>query len=179
MEERRRDLEGAPRLAFLTSQSEGPFTIGALLITNHWGRPLEFHVTQPVQPTKLQQILYGPTLKAYLCCEVLAKALLEKVENSPHLLVTDIVEFLHGVTYPTAPVVCVAGELTAEPLEKTVLVWEREQYRAYTVDLGPEYLAKVKQILESVPTFDLAEPFDRLREAIRESRRLGVIARAA
>ena len=31
--------------------------VGGLLVTNHFGRPLEFQCTTPVQPNRTQQIL--------------------------------------------------------------------------------------------------------------------------
>lgn len=172
-------MEKAPCLAFLTMQSEGITTIGALLVTNHWGRPLEFHVTQPIQPTKLQQILYGPTLKLYLCSDLLARALLEKVENPLSLVVTDIPEALHCCTHAQAPVVCLSAGPSEETIANTALVWQQHNYRLYTVRNDTESLNEIREVLQQLQEFDLSEPFDRIREAIRESRRLGVIARAA
>ena len=40
--------------------------VGGLLITNHYGRPLEFQCTTPVQPNHTQKILYGPTLVPFI-----------------------------------------------------------------------------------------------------------------
>jgi hypothetical protein len=42
---------------------------GGYLIVSELGRPLEFHCTSPVRPSRAQEILYGPTLQAYLLGE--------------------------------------------------------------------------------------------------------------
>ncbi|GBD35617.1 hypothetical protein HRbin36_00730 [bacterium HR36] len=172
-------METTPRLGFLTVQLEGAAAIGALLVTNHWGRPLEFHVTQPVQPTKLQQILYGPTLPIYLFCDIIGRALLEKVEAPLNLLITDFPEGLHCATYTDSPTVYVSAELETGRKSNFTLVVERSTCRIYTGQSNPEYMGRVSNTLQQVENLDLLEPFDRIREAIRESRRLGVISRAA
>jgi hypothetical protein len=172
-------LEATPRLAFLTIQSEGTAFIGALLVTNHWGRPLEFHITQPVQPTKLQQILFGPTLPAYLYCDVISKALLEKIETPIHLVITDFPEGVHCAAYSVAPAVCVSSNFESVQLPDMLLLLENSDYRIYAAKTSQDVLAQAQRLLEQLKGLDLLEPFDRLREAIRESRRLGVISRAA
>ncbi|MCS7168674.1 MAG: hypothetical protein RMI91_14045 [Gemmatales bacterium] len=172
-------MDETPRLAFLTVQPDGSAFIAALLITNHWGRPLEFHVTQPVQPSKLHQILYGSTLPTYLYCEVLAKALLEKALASPHLLIADFPESLNATCYSSTPVVYVAPEESREPAPNMHKVFEGESYAIYTNCNAPETVDFIQRILKQVRGLDLLEPFDRIRQAIRESRRLGVVSRAA
>ena len=54
-------------LGFLGVQREPAGYVGGYLVTNRWGRPLEFRLSSPVLPNKVQQILYGPTLEPYLC----------------------------------------------------------------------------------------------------------------
>ncbi|MCS7016385.1 MAG: hypothetical protein NZM42_09765 [Gemmatales bacterium] len=172
-------LEEAPRLAFLTMQPEGTAILGALLVTNHWGRPLEFHITQPVQPTKLQQILYGPTLQTYLYCEVLGKALLDKADQSVHLLMTDFAEVLRCTLTTACPVIYVSSGTEAE-VEAQLLEGQAERgYRLYLAPGPADSFEAASRILRQLHGLDLLEPFERIREALRESRRLGVIARAA
>ena len=47
-------------LGFLTVFAEPTGYLGGYLVTNSWGRPLEFRLSTAVQPNKVQQILYGP-----------------------------------------------------------------------------------------------------------------------
>src|SRR3989442_9611972 len=65
-------------LGFLTILREPSGFVGGYLITNSWGRPLEFRLSSAVQPNKVQTILYGDTLHDYLCGEVIGKTLLDK-----------------------------------------------------------------------------------------------------
>ena len=63
-------------LGFLTVvENETLGLIGGYLLLNAAGRPLEFHCTAPVKPSRTQEILYGPTLRPYLLAEVIGQAL--------------------------------------------------------------------------------------------------------
>ena len=64
-------------------------SIGGYLVLNRSGRPLEFHCTAPVRANRAQEILYGPTLRPYLCGEQIAPALLAKAKSKPGLVFTD------------------------------------------------------------------------------------------
>ena len=51
------------RLGFLTAiHLEHRGHVAGLLVTNKYGRPLEFQCTAPVRPNRTQELLYGPTL---------------------------------------------------------------------------------------------------------------------
>ena len=52
----------ALNLGFLTVLNEPSGYLGGYLVTNVWGRPLEFRLSTAVQPNRVQQILYGSTL---------------------------------------------------------------------------------------------------------------------
>ena len=45
------------QLGFLTVVAEGAGQLGGLLVTNCWGRPIEFRLSTAVQPNRLQQLL--------------------------------------------------------------------------------------------------------------------------
>lgn len=62
---------------------------GGYLVVNHLARPLEFHCTLPVKPSRAQQVLYGPTIDDFVCGEQVAKALTNKAKLKPDLVVTD------------------------------------------------------------------------------------------
>ena len=48
------------RLGFLTAiEVPDKGLTGGLLVTNHYGRPLEFQCTTPVRANATQEILYG------------------------------------------------------------------------------------------------------------------------
>src|SRR5208283_5475582 len=79
----------ALNLGFLTVVHEASGYLGGYLVTNHWGRPLEFRLSSPVQPNRVQQILYGGTLQPYICAEVIGKTLVEKAGITVNLIITD------------------------------------------------------------------------------------------
>jgi hypothetical protein len=62
---------------------------GGYLLVSLLGRPLEFHCTAPVRPSRAQQILYGPTLLPYLLGEQIGGTLLAKSTLTPKIVLTD------------------------------------------------------------------------------------------
>ena len=63
-------------LSAIESADHGYF--GGLLIISPLGRPVEFHCTAPIRPSRAQEILYGPTLEAFLYGELIGQALLKQ-----------------------------------------------------------------------------------------------------
>ena len=73
----------AINLAYLTVANPAPnLYIGGLMVTDRRGLPLEFRYTEPVQPTKIQQVLYGQVLNTYIKREVILETLLRNLEVS-------------------------------------------------------------------------------------------------
>ena len=93
------------RLGFLTAVEDAERGyVGGLLITNRFGRPLEFQCTAPVKPNRTQQILYGPTLKPYVLGELIGRTLLEKVGVKPHLVLVESLDLLDLRSATSTPV---------------------------------------------------------------------------
>src|SRR5262245_4161500 len=80
---------GPLTLGFLAVLQEPTGWLGGYLVTNAWGRPLEFRLTTAVQPNRVQTALYGTTLTEYLHADVIGKTLVEKTGTKPDLIVTD------------------------------------------------------------------------------------------
>ena len=57
--------------------------MGAILVTNQIGVPLEFKYTEPVTATRLHRILYGSVLEKYLHETVIRDRLGREVRTSP------------------------------------------------------------------------------------------------
>lgn len=72
--------------------------IGGLMVTDGRGLPVEFRYTEPIQPTRIQQVLYGQVLSAYIKREVILETLLKNIESKFKCL---LVEDEHLVDYPT------------------------------------------------------------------------------
>lgn len=117
---------------------------GALLVTCLRGRPLEFHCAEPVLPSQLDRILFGPTLREHVCGEVVGATLVGKAKLPiDRLLVAD-------------PEAAAAGRKTNLPT--TVLTAE--------TDVTADPL-----LVEIAQSIDPLEPFGRVREAIAEAQR--------
>lgn len=108
---RSRGGRSALALGFLSvlSPSDVGF-VGGYLILNGVGRPLEFHCTTPVKPTRAQEILYGSSLKPYLLAEQIAPALVAKVKTPVALICVDRWELLDFTDAAGTPVAAVMPE---------------------------------------------------------------------
>jgi hypothetical protein len=171
-------------LGFLTVLSDGGSHLGGYLITNPWGRPLEFRISSAVQPNKVQQILYGPTLGIYLSADLIGKTLVEKASTPTTLILTDSRDVLEVRRCLEIPVVWVAP--VAHP-EASRLAADGLSLREAGPNCGPvlvhpdfpDDVPACADMMLRIAALDLAEPFARVREAIAEARKMGVTHRAA
>ena len=164
-------------LGFMAITSEQGY-LGALLVTNSWGRPLEFRLTTAINPSRVQQILYGQTLESHIVAELIGRALLEKSAVVPHMVLVDHPLGLDLQSVLDIPVVY-AGRREGDgnglyPLsnlpEGTPRLFLKQQ------DSPME--ARIQSIIDGLPSkSDLLDPFVRAQEAMIEARKLG--ARAA
>ena len=170
---------GPLTLGFLAVLQEPTGWLGGYLVTNGWGRPLEFRLTTAVQPNRVQTALYGPTLTEYLHADVIGKTLIEKTGTKPDLIVTDSPPALalrSRIEIPVISVVLPAGSLA----ESVQLAHPRSGSPVYLPLRFESDRAAISRLLDRVdPAVDLAEPFARIREAVGEARKMGVTNRAA
>lgn len=159
-------------MGFFTVLQDGPSGwIAGYLLTNVQGRPLEFRLTSPVQPTKVQQILYGPTLESYIVGELMGKNLAEKASYLADLIITDVPIGLEVRRHLEVPALLVgAGGLPVEIIGRPG--WSVHNQFPGDGDL-------IRSHLETVDSrIDLIEPFARIKEAIQETRRMSVGTRS-
>ena len=185
-----------PALGFLTTvedPKDGLF--GGYLVLNLAGRPLEFLCTAPIKPNRAQQILYGPTLEPYLFGEQIGQTLVSKGRIEPQVVCTDREPALALREFVTMPVVLVLRSGDPSPEADAPHAADPGASNTWRLDgphgtpggligfrLGRNRLA-VPDSGEDDPRtitdrlsgfgFDLAEPFERIREAIAEARRGG------
>jgi hypothetical protein len=183
-------------LSILQSPEHGYF--GGYLIVSPLGRPLEFHCTAPVRPSRAQEILYGPTLRSYVVGDQIAGALLDAARLAPQLVVTDQPEVLCAKRSSEMSFVLVLSRQTSETdamLAKTptgetassqevqreldtAWLWSEPFVTAgYLLrhQCGPglrssDIIDLLSLLAERV---DIEEPFGRIHEAIREAQRIG------
>lgn len=170
-------------LGFLAIRQREPHGFfGGYLLVNERGRPVEFHCSLPVQPTRAQQILYGATLTEYVCGELIARTLLGKGTAKPSLVLTDCPAALaarHWTDQPLLQVaserLCAKDELEGFSIPGMTMPDSRYASRqrqgimfsciaTYTKDLDRW------DCLEAFDgSLDLLEPFSRIVEALSEA----------
>jgi len=176
---------GPIHLGFLTVFQEGAGYPGGYLVTNSWGRPLEFRLSTAVQPNRVQHILYGATLQEYLCADLIGKTLIDKCAQPIQMLFTDSLTVLPIRSRLEIPVLAVVPQddpsVTFLPEERIARLKDARSSQPLLYD--PRYAAdleRIRQLLESIDSgLDLSEPFGRIREAMGEARKLGATSRAA
>jgi len=176
---------GPIHLGFLTVFQEGAGYVGGYLVTNSWGRPLEFRLSTAVQPNRVQHILYGATLQEYLCADLIGKTLIDKCAQPIEMLFTDSLTVLPIRTRLEIPVLAVVPQddpaVTFLPEERVARLQDSRSSQPLLYD--PRHagdLPRIQALLAGVDTgLDLSEPFGRIREAMSEARKLGATSRAA
>ena len=163
-------------VGFLSIVTDAAGVTGGYLLTNGWGRPLEFRLSSAVLPTRVQQILYGATLTEFLHADLIGKTLIEKTAGLPTLVVTDTLEALAVGEHLGVPAVSVAradgfGTRPFPTAKCSVPLSFRPS------GVSAEQLEALLDRLDA--TVDLAEPFARVREAMAEARKSGGVSRAA
>jgi hypothetical protein len=171
-------------LSTVESAEHGFF--GGYLLISSIGRPLEFHCTAPVKPSRAQQILYGPTLAPYLLGEQIGGTLVREATLKPAIIITDQAALLclrSHVEVPVAHVNCLSNA-EVDPVEiqqqasanrdaSTAL--RRFNLLGYPCEVANESdrEAAIQLLTALAQQVELAEPFSRIHEAIQEAQRIG------
>jgi hypothetical protein len=168
---------------------------GGYLIVSPLGRPIEFHCTSPVKPSRAQEILYGPTLQPFLIGEQICGALLQAAKSTPRLILTDSAAMLAARTRAASPVALLVIPATLK-VANTDESCESQEADASTPKLStlqhfaghvevagfelimPSGFEEDRHVVAELAAqlshhVDLAEPFGRIHEAIREAQRIG------
>lgn len=167
-------------LGFLTVLHESNGYLGGYLVTNVWGRPLEFRLSTAVQPNRVQQVLYAATLEPYIYGDLIGKALVEKTSTPVQIVLTDCELALDLRRSLETPVALLAAHDDKTDRLGLVRSGEGSLGAVYCHPRIPADVPVVRELLERLDAgFDLAEPFARIREAMGEARKMGVTSRAA
>lgn len=171
----------SPTIAYYTVvEDERTGWTGGLLLLNGGGRPLEFQCTLPVRPTKAHEILFGVTLRDHLIGEVIGPLLVRKCRTPIALLCCDQPESLKIETRTRCPVALVEEAALSDegPIDdECILGSTRVELAGATLRVPMEQCERVQKLAaQLIDLPDATEPFDRIREAIREAQ--SQIARA-
>ncbi|MCC6508329.1 MAG: hypothetical protein IT423_04430 [Pirellulaceae bacterium] len=162
-------------LGFCTVRSHAEHGyFGGYLILNSHARPLEFHCTLPVKPSRAQEILYGATLADFVCGEQIAKALTSKAKLIPHVLLTDCSAVL--ALGRVSDLLVAYSPSTANPHN----IPGSDESRLKNIKLGEHSLmimrddlhaeAKLRELWQQLDvSMDINEPFQRISEALLEA----------
>jgi hypothetical protein len=183
-------------IGFLTvcQQNDGS-VVGGYLVLNAAGRPLEFHCTAPVRPSRAQEILYGPTLKPFLYGEQIGRALVGKATSAAAFVCTDSEPVLALRDLTDTPLILVATDAEPEtseppcatarevrideahpvllPAARRTLTWfSLGAQRAASLAVHVQDCETVRRHWQTqLEGLDLCEPFARIREALQEAQR--------
>ncbi len=146
---------------------------GGYLLLNAAGRPLEFHCTLPVRPTRTHEILYGPTLRQYIICDVIGQALLPRARTQPQLICCNQPEGLQldqKIPVPVGLVVEAAEREEGPILDDVLTGYQPLEIAAAHCMLRHDSIANATAWQDRFADFpDLLEPFGRILEAIKEA----------
>ena len=161
-------------LGFLTVVEQAELgLLGGYLLLNAAGRPLEFHCTAPVKPSRAQEILYGTTLRPFLYGEQIGQTLLTRSKLTPFVVCTDSVAVLAARDFTHVPLVLVGQESGVGGQESG----DRAPFSLARnwVTAAPRYSSDEAAIRSAWPaqadSLDLLEPFVRIREALEEAQK--------
>ena len=161
-----------PAIGFLTATEHAEHGLfGGYLILNTSGRPLEFHCTAPLKPSRAQEILYGPTLAPFLFGEQIGQTLLAKARVRPFLVCTDAEPMLAAREFSDVPLLLVPS-LEGSNLEPNLgerFALGRNQ--VVTTHLGDQAIVIERWNTAQADSLDLLEPFTRIREALEEAQK--------
>lgn len=154
---------------------------GGLLILSSSGRPLEFRCTLPVRPSKSHEILFGATMRSHLIGEVIGSLLLKTCRTPISMICCQQPEAIALETHANCPVCLVrdAAEDDEGPIDEDTLAGSvGVELAGSTMSVPMEHSERVQEICEGLQNLpDATEPFERIREAIREAH--SQLARAA
>jgi hypothetical protein len=151
--------------------------VGGLLVANHLGRPVEFQCTTPVRPNRTQEILYGATLQPFLFSELIGRTLFERLNVKPDLILVQqesLLELRHEIPVPVACVV------SPDDTKRDLADQTRIQLGRQLLRFHPDFASDcdhAAQWASRIPhDADLAEPLERVRDALQETLRAGAVA---
>jgi len=161
---------------------------GAILITDDWGKPLEFRCTAPVKPNPVQRTLYGQTLLPHVLVELIGVPLLQAVQERPEIIVVQESLFLNLRHKKDLPVVRLRRQgadvkLSSEEGEKTkpfVMSSESGKFDPIIVEVHWQFAGDMdysrEKLRELFGRWDLVEPFERLTKGLEYVHQQKVLA---
>ena len=140
--------------------------LGGVLVINDLGIPVEFKYSEPVTPTKLQEIIYGNSLEYYLHAEIIAKGLVQRLENKPEVILVQDPTLLFD---KNTVMVTLLPQPVSEKKEgnEAVVNFNNKSIRITFSENAKVDDNVVQKILDYASKIDILEPFDRVEKALK------------
>ena len=163
--------------AFRPTENDLGF-VGAVLVTDDRGIPLEFRCTHPVKPTAVQKALYGSNLESHVSVDLCGKPLLEAVRTNPIACVVENRELVSLREVVDLPVLYLqkSGEVLEETGQPHIVGHTRSFTSSSKVAANLSVrchskwesdFEKTREVLEQASShIDLLEPFDRITTSL-------------
>ena len=167
------------RLAFLGYLEFDKGYRGGILVTDEWGKPMEYRCTAPVHPNPVQRTLYGQTLLPHIAVELIGAPLLRTIqEKAEVVIIKDEIFFDVRHHSETAVIrlrrqgeeVTVSDSSDAAKAAPVVMDSPSGKFQPIIMETHREFpqdsAACRERLSELFGRWDLIEPFDRLTKAL-------------
>ncbi|MDD3594463.1 MAG: hypothetical protein PHX18_07540 [Candidatus Gastranaerophilales bacterium] len=169
------------KIGYALASSTGSGFIGAILVTDCKGFPLEFQYTDPILPTKIQQVLYGSGLEQYLKVDVILDSLMKVISNKVDILIVKDEQML-GYKSSKVDIVRMSPVNIAETTQENEIQKTKDneyivkfsktspplriQFATAVDENNPVY-TKVMELTKYTNNFiDLTEPLERVQKTV-------------
>lgn len=157
-------------IGFFDIEDEGDL-LGAAMVTNERGFPLEFRVSTPVRPSAIQRALYGSSLDPYVTAELLGVRLINDLKHTPDVI---LVNRLGGLDLETSsPLAFVARADSFVRQENPGTQYRRLEPQggegaavAIVGSASGRFDDAVLYVSESLRHFDPVDAFGRMKTAV-------------
>ncbi|OGI21218.1 MAG: hypothetical protein A2287_06730 [Candidatus Melainabacteria bacterium RIFOXYA12_FULL_32_12] len=155
--------------------------VGAVLITDYKGFPIEFRHTDPIIPTKIQQVLYGEGLEKYVKVDVILDSLLKILSSKISVLLVqddDLLEYktdnvvIIRVSSTKSPPLSQPGEISKVKTSEYLLQNShsnnpvRLQFSTHFNCEGEQFRSIIETLTESGKFMDIDEPLNRVYKTL-------------
>jgi len=130
--------------------------VGAMLVVDNDGIPLEFKCTEAIRPTRVQQSLYGNKMELYIAVKLCALPLLSAVSHKPKILFVNEPPFLTVREEIEIPTLFLQVDNASDDTQPSIALMPHSQFEADKED----------ELIRRSCRFDLIEPFDRVQQAV-------------
>jgi len=152
--------------------------IGAMLVIDKVGKPMEFRTTYPIKPTFVQKQLYGDSLLPYINQELCGQPLYQALTHKPDILVVEKLELLI-----LTEVIKNCHLAQIMPFNRTLDILQKVEQRQQLTSPGNQFESLavafpkqynnseqtmiLNQLTDFFKTVNLREPFQRIIVALK------------